>query len=287
MGIDVDQRFEGDSGWYAALAALDWQVELGLTDVISEVPVDRFALPEALPRSELQSHTRPEAIVSRDVVAPQIVHRETRADPGAALALAVEAAKAAARAAGSLEALRAAMAGYLHCDLRRGARNLVFADGRAGARVLILGEAPVREEDVEGRPFVGEAGQLLDRMFASIGLARDAPDLRAALYITSVLPWRPPGDRTAGADEVAMMRPFVLQHIALAAPEVIVVMGNTAFFALTGEQGILTAQRHGTEALGLPVLQMTHPTQLLRNPAAKREAWADLLALRARLEGGA
>jgi DNA polymerase len=151
--------------------------------------------------------------------------------------------------------------------------------------VLILGEAPGSDEDREGRPFVGRAGQLLDRMFAAIGLSRDAADPALALYITNVMPWRPPANRDPEPAEIAMMRPFVERHIALANPEVIVVMGNTPLSALTGTKGILRARGNWTVALGKPVLPMTHPAYLLRNPAAKREAWADLLSLKARLQG--
>lgn len=132
---------------------------------------------------------------------------------------------------------------------------------------------------------VGEAGQLLDRMFAAIGLSRTAPAPGAALYITNVSPWRPPANRDPTPEEVAMFRPFVARHIALAAPDVIVAMGNTSIEALLGTRGILRARGAWTRALGLPVLPMVHPAYLLRNPIAKREAWADLLALRAHLDG--
>lgn len=277
MGIADEQSFDGDAGWHAAFAALQWQVELGLVEVIGEAPVDRFAAAEA------EAVARPATPLPP--AAPEPASQAARVDPAAALAAAVAAAEAAARGAGSLEALSAAMAGYPHCELRRGARNFVFADGVPGARVLILGEAPGREEDMQGRPFVGDAGRLLDRMFGAIGLSRSATEPAQALYITNVLPWRPPANRDPEPDEIAMMRPFVLRHIALAAPEVVVVMGNTPLFALTGARGILKARGHWTEFAGLPVLPMTHPAYLLRTPSAKREAWADLLALQARLEG--
>jgi DNA polymerase len=183
----------------------------------------------------------------------------------------------------TLADLHAALAGFDLCDLKKGARNTVFADGNPAARVLILGEAPGADEDREGRPFVGRAGQLLDRMFAAIGLSRTSPDPQAALYITNVMPWRPPGNRDPEPAEIAMMQPFVARHIALVDPEVIVVMGNTPLFALTGGRGILRARGTWMQALGKPLLPMTHPAYLLRNPAAKREAWADLLSLQARL----
>ena len=191
--------------------------------------------------------------------------------------------RASAAGAATLADLHAALADYPHCELKRGARNTVFADGNPLARVLILGEAPGREEDLEGRPFVGRAGQLLDAMFAAIGMGRGRPDAAAALYIFNVMPWRPPQNRDPSPEEIAMMVPFVQRHIDLADPEVIVLMGNTPLFAATGAKGILRARGAWITAFGRPALPMTHPAYLLRNPAAKREAWADLLALQARL----
>jgi DNA polymerase len=167
--------------------------------------------------------------------------------------------------------------------LRQGARSLVFADGRPGARVMILGEAPGREEDIAGRPFVGRAGQLLDRMLAAIGLDRHAEDPARAVYITNVLPWRPPQNRDPQPEEIAMMRPFVARHVALIKPEIVILMGNISCEAGLGRRGITRLRGHWTEAYGAPALPMFHPAYLLRNPAAKREAWADLLSLRARL----
>jgi DNA polymerase len=189
----------------------------------------------------------------------------------------------AAAQADDLAALRTALAAFEHCDLKRGAKSLVFADGLPGARVMLVGEAPGRDEDLEGRPFVGRAGQLLDRMFAAIGLSRRATDPALALYITNVMVWRPPQNRDPTPDEVAMLLPFLQRHIALADPEVIVVMGNTPLSALLGVKGITRLRGQWAEALGKPVLPMVHPADLLRNPAAKREAWADLLSLKAHL----
>jgi DNA polymerase len=253
----------------AALAALAWQFDLGATEAIGDAPVNRY---EAAPGTAAAT-----ARVAGVPAAPP------PADPAAAAAAAVAAARAAAAGAANLAALRASLAAYEHCELKRGARSLVFADGLAGARVLVLGEAPGREEDIEGRPFVGRAGQLLDRMFAAVGLARDATDPARALYITNVLPWRPPQNRDPEPAEIAMMRPFVERHVALAGPEVIVIMGNTPLLALTGQKGITRARGVWAEALGRPVLPMFHPAYLLRQPAMKREAWADLLSLQDRL----
>jgi DNA polymerase len=270
MGIAAE--IAGD--WHAALAALEWQMDAGADEAIGDAPVDRYALPAEAPKAA--------APTIAPALAPALAPAPAAAAPGADP---VALARAAAGRAASLADLRAAIAAFDQCELKRGARTTVFADGNPAARVLILGEAPGAEEDREGRPFVGRAGQLLDRMFAAIGLSRQSPDPALGLYITNVMPWRPPGNRDPDPAEIAMLRPFVERHVALADPEVIVVMGNTPLFALTGSRGILRARGIWTEALGKPVLPMTHPAYLLRNPAAKREAWADLLALQERLRG--
>ncbi|MGB3409310.1 MAG: uracil-DNA glycosylase, partial [Jannaschia sp.] len=189
-----------------------------------------------------------------------------------------------AAAAATLPALRDALAAYPYCDLRLGAKSLVFADGNPEARVMIIGEAPGRDEDREGRPFVGQAGQLLDRMLAAIGMARDATVAQDAVYITNILPWRPPSNRDPEPGEVAMMLPFLRRHVALAAPDLLVCMGNHACGAVLNKRGITRLRGQWAEGFGLPVLPMLHPAYLLRQPAAKREAWADLLSLRARLD---
>lgn len=257
---------ESQMDWHAARAALEWQVEMGVTEAISETPINRFEQVAPPPRAGVASAVATPSQPVRPMAAP---------DP-------VAEAEAAARGAGDLAALKAAMAAYPHCDLQKGARNLVFSDGVAGSRVMIVGEAPGREEDQIGKPFVGRAGQLLDRMLAAIDLGRDREGAQA-VYITNVLPWRPPQNRDPKPDEIAMMLPFLKRHIALAKPEFLVVMGNISCQALLGKRGITRLRGHWAEATGLPALPMFHPAYLLRNPSAKREAWADLLDLRARL----
>ncbi|MES2143211.1 MAG: uracil-DNA glycosylase [Pseudomonadota bacterium] len=254
--------------WHASLAALEWQHDLGVLDALEDAPVNRYALTDAL-RPDLPR--RPAAVEAPPPVA--------NADP-------VAVARQMAAAAQTLPDLHAAIAAYDHCEIKKGARNTVFADGNPAARVLILGEAPGREEDIEGRPFVGAAGQLLDKMFAALGLSRTSPDPATAIYITNVMPWRPPGNRDPEPAEIAMMLPFVERHIELADPEVIVLMGNTPCAALLGRRGILKLRGHWTESHGRPVLPMTHPAYLLRQPLSKREAWADLLSLQDRLRQG-
>jgi uracil-DNA glycosylase len=261
MGIAADIADD----WHAALAALAWEVEAGVDETIGDQPLNRYELAAEAPKPLIAKPAQTEA---RPVAA--------QTDP-------VAIAEAAARQAHSLGDLREAITAFDLCELKKGARNTVFADGNPKARVLILGEAPGAEEDREGRPFVGRAGQLLDRMFGAIGLSRTSPDVETALYITNVLPWRPPGNRDPEPAEIAMMLPFVERHVALVDPEVIVVVGNTPLYALTGSKGILRTRGTWSEALSKPLLPMTHPAYLLRNPSAKREAWADLLSLQSRL----
>jgi uracil-DNA glycosylase len=259
----------------ALLAALDWQIDLGATEAIGDAPVDRYAL-----AAEGGAPPLPPAPAAPPP-APAILSGPAPAgDP-------VAEAGALAGAAHDLPALREALARFDRCDLKQGARNLVFADGDPAAALMIVGEAPGREEDLQGRPFVGRAGQLLDRMLAAIGRDRHAADPGGGVYIANVLPWRPPQNRDPSPEEIAMMRPFLERHIALADPAVLVLMGNHACAALLGQRGITRLRGDWAQAMGRPALPMVHPAYLLRNPAAKREAWADLLALEARLEAGA
>ena len=244
-----------------ARALLEWQVELGVTDAIGDAPVDRYALPDTAPKAKK----------------PTVAAAPAKPAQVNAAAMAQQAAKS----AGSLPELRAAMDAFDLCDLKRGARQLVFADGTPGAPVMIVGEAPGRDEDREGKPFVGRAGQLLDRMLAAIDL-----DRTQNVYITNVLPWRPPQNRDPKPEEIGMMKPFLDRHIALAKPEVLVVMGNISCQAVLGKRGITRLRGRWDQALGLPVIPMFHPAYLLRQPQMKRQAWADLLELRAKLGAG-
>jgi uracil-DNA glycosylase len=259
------------------LALLEWQVALGADEAIADLPVNRYALADEAPRANPRPNPAATGAAASTHVAP------APAAPGAALASAIADARVLAGEAADLAGLAAAMAAFPHCDLRQGAKNLVFADGQPAARVMIVGEAPGRDEDIEGRPFVGKAGQLLDKMLAAIDLSRSAPDPAHAVYITNVLPWRPPSNRTPEPDEIAMLLPFLERHIVLAAPDFVVLMGNTPCQALLGRSGITRMRGQWSEILGRPALPMVHPAYLLRTPAAKREAWADLLALKSRL----
>lgn len=253
---------ESQLDWHYAKAVLEWQMEMGATEAILDAPVNRF---------ELADKAKP--AVSKSTTVPTKIVEETPADI----------AKKLAQSAKSLDDLRAIMDGFEHCDLKRGARQLVFSDGKVGARVMVIGEGPGREEDMQGSPFVGRAGQLLDKMFAAIGLSRDAVDLERAIYITNVVPWRPPQNRDPSPDEIEMMLPFLQRHVELAAPDVIIAMGNISCSAILGQKGISRLRGTWAKAFGVDVLPMFHPAYLLRNPISKREAWADLLSVKQKL----
>ena len=260
----------------AAREILAFYVEAGVDAVLEEEPVDRLA---ASDRAEPAPEPPPAA-------APVRPQREARARPVAPPTpeAATMAAREASRRAASLEELRAILEGFEGCPLKTTARQLVFADGIPGSRVMLVGEAPGREEDLEGRPFVGPSGQLLDRMLAAIGLSRQHD-----AYIANVIPWRPPGNRTPTPHEQQICLPFIVRHIELADPDFLVCLGAPSTAALLGvKEGITKVRgrwfsyRTGRDIRALPTL---HPAYLLRQPLAKRLAWRDFLALRKALDG--
>ncbi|HBZ44865.1 MAG TPA: uracil-DNA glycosylase [Maritimibacter sp.] len=258
--------------WHQAKALLDWYVELGVTDAISEEPIDRYELPAEAPKMAAPARSHPP-----DPTTPPPVVEVPQTDW-------VAEAKSLAAQAETLETLAEAVEAFEGAEIKKGARRFVFSDGNPAARVMVIGEGPGEQEDREGRPFVGPAGQLLDRMFDAIGMGRALPDADHALYISNVVPWRPPGNREPSPEEIAMFRPFLLRHIELAAPDVVVAMGNTPCRALIPNPKGITRQRGiWTEVADRPLLPMFHPSYLLRSPIAKREAWADLLSLQAKL----
>jgi DNA polymerase len=269
-----------DAETAALLAALRLQLDWGADEALAELPLDRLAAPPP-PAAALPAEAPPPP-------APQApAARPRRAAAVLPLPLAATAAGLAA-AAHSLEALREAMA-QVDTPLRETATNLVFADGQPGASIMLLGEAPGADEDRQGKPFVGVSGQLLDRMLASIGLDRHAAKTQNSFYISNILPWRPPGNRTPTDAEITLFMPFVLRHIALVRPKRLVLLGGVAAKSLLRAKDGITRLRGRwhelpTDAGPLPALPTWHPAYLLRNPAAKRDSWADLLLLRRSME---
>jgi DNA polymerase len=267
----------------SARALLEWQIAMGADEAIGETAQNRLAPQPPQPIAQAQPiPPTPRA------AAPPTAARSLVAPPGAlaeSLAEAAQSARRLAATAETIEALAGLVAGFDDCPLKRTATKTVFIDGNPAASLLFIGEAPGAEEDRIGRPFVGRAGQLLDRMLAAIGLDRDQ------VQITNVIYWRPPGNRKPTTAEIAACLPFVLRHIALAAPQVLVLCGGTAASALLPVSDGITRLRGRWFDLAVPglaapvpTLPMFHPAFLLRAPERKREAWRDLLALRARLD---
>lgn len=220
---------------------------------------------------------------ARSAVSAPPIARATTGRAGAADALSE--AKAIAAAANDLQALRTAIAAFDGCPLKATATQAVFSAGLPGAPVMLIGEAPGREEDEAGAPFVGKSGQLLDRMFATIGVSRSAN-----LYIANVVPWRPPGNRTPSPEEIAICLPFIRRQVALARPKVLVFCGGVAAQAMLGtSDGVMKLRGRWSDWRGddlaepIPAIVMLHPAYLLRRPQDKARFWADLLSLEAKL----
>src|SRR3984957_18624342 len=269
-----------------ALALLEWQIEMGADEAIGDTALDRLALPSPVtPEQKPEQKPAPRVAASRPAAsfatpttaAPPRALTESAAEP-------VQSARALAAQATTIKALAALVAGFDACPLKRTATNTVFADGNPQATIMIVGEAPGADEDRIGKPFVGRAGQLLDRMLAAIGLDR------TGVQITNVIYWRPPGNRQPTAAESASCLPFVFRHIVLSRPKLLVLAGGTAATTLLDVTDGTTRLRGrwfdlavpGLDA-PLPTLPMFHPAFLLRSPERKREAWRDLLALKAKL----
>ncbi|MCZ8186692.1 MAG: uracil-DNA glycosylase [Beijerinckiaceae bacterium] len=257
---------------------LEFLAAAGVDMVVGDEPVNRLQPPPAVPEREAEAHPARPAPAN---AAPPPSSPAIRAAPPAPDD-AIMQARLQARSATSLEELATIMAAFDGCALKATASRLVFADGNPKARVMIIGEAPGREEDETGKPFVGRAGQLLDKMLKAIGLDRNG------VYIANVVPWRPPGNRTPTPQEVAICLPFIHRQIELAGPEFLLTMGAPATQNLTGRRdGILRLRGQWFDVevaeRKIPTLATLHPAYLLRQPGQKALAWRDLRALRARL----
>ena len=273
----------------AELAALlRWYADMGIDLAIDERPHDRFAELAAAaappPRKPPAPAPVPRApAASREVTPlprPAATPRNAATPAALSADAAAQSARGAAAAAENLEALRAALDAFEGCGLKRTASRLVFADGNPAARLMLVGEAPGAEEDRQGLPFVGRAGQLLDRMLAAIGLDR------TQVYIANVVPWRPPGNRVPTPQETAICLPFLQRQIALVDPDVLVCLGgSSAQTLLRLTDGIMrargkwydyTTERGSAGQRKICALATLHPAYLLRQPAHKRLAWRDL-----------
>jgi DNA polymerase len=261
-----------------ALELISFYREAGVDAFVGEEPVDRFAdeavpparvIPERPPSPSLPSREEKNRVAS--------IATPTAAAPASPEA-AVMAAREAARSAGTLDALRALLETFEGCMLRATATKLVFADGNPKGRVMFVGEAPGRDEDIAGVPFVGRSGKLLDQMMAAIGLDR------TQAYIANIVPWRPPGNRTPTPQESAICLPFIHRQIELADPDILVCLGQPSTQTLLKTKEGITRTRgrwfkFDTGSREIRAMPTYHPAFLLRSPLQKRLAWRDFIAL--------
>ena len=244
-----------------SLGLLRWLVEAGADEAALDMPVDRFAVPASAP-SAARAAPRPAVVAAQS--------RTHTAAPSASREIAA--------ACQTLDELKAALEAFDGCELKRFAKHTVFADGNPQAPIMFIGEAPGRDEDEQGLPFVGRAGKLLDRMLAAADLDR------SKVYITNVINWRPPQNREPTPEEAAACLPFLRRHIELAAPRILVMLGAVAARHVLGvTEGIMRLrgnwQVYQTGNRAIPVMPTLHPAYLLRQPSYKRLAWRDMLAI--------
>jgi DNA polymerase len=253
---------------------LAFYLEAGVDCALMDEPVNRLSDPDNVPAA-----VTPPKIARPLPAAMPPARGEAAPAPEAAIMQAREA----ARTAPSLEVLRDLLEKFDGCALKSTATRLVFADGNPQARVMFVGEAPGREEDIEGLPFVGRSGQLLNRMIGAIGLDR------TSAYITNVIPWRPPGNRTPTPQETQICLPFIQRQIELVDPDVLVTLGNPSTQTLLSvREGIMKTRGrwfdYDTGTRKIRALATFHPAYLLRSPSYKRLAWQDLRSIAKMLE---
>lgn len=272
-----------------ALAMLQWYADAGVDEAMEDAPVDYFALTaaDAKPKPRAATATPAAAAAAQTPAASVAPRAAAPAQLAKNTASIIEAAHTAAAACTTLAELKAAIEAFEDCPLKKLATQSVFADGTAGAPVMLIGEAPDADDDRQGLPFCGASGQMLDKMLAAIGLSREEN-----AYLTNMVFWRPPGNRAPNADEIEICRPFVEKHIALAQPKLLILVGGIAASGLLGETAGISRLRGKTHQYRNPLLDSSieahalfHPTYLMQQPAHKALAWKDLLAIKQSLAG--
>ena len=295
---------------HSVQALLEWYAAMGVDEAISDTPLDyRIVGKKPAPPSPPVLFTQPEL---SDPMPRKSSHAEAAPTH---VTEAIQQAKSLAENAKTLEMLYEAINGFDGCDLKKTAMHTVIADGNPKARLMVIGEAPGADEDRRGIPFCGESGQLLDKIFAAVGLHRGDSSLTRSMsepeqgearsgsvasaivktptentfYITNMIFWRPPGNRNPTAEELAICRPFVEKHIALKQPDILVLVGGIAATSLlktpsgvgiTKLRGKMQQYHCPLSNRDIPTLAMLHPSYLLRQPTQKKQAWADALMLR-------
>jgi len=268
---------------------LNWYKDAGVSAPMTDGPIDQFELSKAkspapaqksviteLPKDAQHKVSKP--ISAPSVTAPLVANAPTVPDESV-----IQTAKDLAGSANTLEELRQVLNDFDGCNLKPAARNTVFSDGAAGSPLMVIGDAPDIDEDKQGVPFAGKSGQLFNKMMEAIGLDRNT------IYLTTIIPWRPPGNRAPSPQETEICRPFIERHIELAKPEILMVMGGlSAKILLSTAKGILSLRGRWTDiSIGgqtYPVLPTLHPSYLLRQAEQKRMSWQDLLMVKKKLD---
>lgn len=271
------------------LCALSWQLAMGVDEAVSDIAPDRRLSPSIIP--VMVNGPSPNTGFSENTVASQHIEVE-RAVVSPLKPLAPSAVPSFVPStvhATTLDELRAELAAFEGCALKKTSKNLVFADGNPSASIMLVGEAPGEDEDRQGLPFVGVSGKLLDKMLGCIGLDR------TNTYISNIVPWRPPGNRNPTDSEVAVCLPFTEKHIAIVKPKYLILLGAVAVKSLLKTKDGITKIRGkqftytytdiaSGEAVTIPCFPMFHPAYLLRQASQKRMAWNDLLLFKRAIE---
>jgi uracil-DNA glycosylase family 4 len=268
------------------IAALEWHLDHGADEAMENSPVNRImgSKDEGMPGKNVSIPTPPSPIVSSS---PQTV--STKSD------IIAEAVKCAA-AANTLDDLKAAIAEFDGIAIKKTATNLVFSSGNSNAKIMLIGEAPSADEDRTGAPFVGAGGQLLDKILKFIDIDRNETGSYKSIYITNILNWRPPGNRTPGPGEIDLSLPFIEKHIALIKPEILILCGAVAARSLLNSTDGISKLRKKwhcyktvTAGLGvsveIPAIATYNPDFLAGAPSQKRAMWADMLSLKEKILG--
>lgn len=264
-----------------SLEILKWQIEMGVDEIIGEERMNHLqaTVMATKPVSlELEKETTSKREPSKSLIpedAPQskVVNK----------AKALEDAEQLVSEVSTRQELKEALEAFQHCSFRNTAKNLVFSDGNPQAWLMVLGEAPGRDEDIMGKPFVGVSGKLLDKIFSEAGLARTNTQPQDSIYISNSINWRPPGNRTPTTQEIEMFRPFIWKHIELIKPKILMLTGNIACTAILNKAGITKLRGTWEKIDYMDVMPTVHPAFLLRNPIFKQHIWQDILAIKKKL----
>ena len=263
------------------ISALQWYIDHGVSDCVLDDPINRFDIVPEVPKPAMMSEI--------SASAPQQLQESTQTFLGKSDAY-DEAVKL-AKAANSLGELSNAIAGFDGIAIKKTASNMVFADGNPKAEIMIIGEAPAADEDRQGVPFSGASGNLLDKILACIDLSRKSEDSKKSVYISNILNWRPPGNRSPSSAEIEVSLPFIERHIQLIEPKIIVLCGGVAAKSLLSSSDSISRLRKKwhdykpqTQALGgsdisIPAIATYHPSYLLSTPVQKKLVWEDMLNL--------